>query len=162
MPKEIIFTDEEQKDIISMRQKHLLIDIAKKYRCSNKTISRFLKKLGFSEKTLFEKKCDICKKTFTTKKSYQKYCHNPCAFRYKEGSAAQQKSLEFYYIKIIRRQFWDMLNSNPKEALDFEKQMEKEEGTEFKDLVLGEITQSDEFNERMEMYQKYKRVYEEG
>ena len=55
-----------------------------------------------------------------------------------------------------------MLNSNPKEALDFEKQMEKEEGTEFKDMVLGEITQSAKFNERMEMYQKYKRVYDEG
>ena len=55
--------------------------------------------------------------------------------------------------------FWDRLKSNPKKALKFQKQMEKEEGPVFTDMVLDGITKTEEFKHLKEIQEKYKEAF---
>ena len=164
MSTKIVFTDEQKSDIVSMyAQSKTLKDIAIKYNCYNTTIRKLLKKLQVYRPGIhfYKKKCVICGKTFLAMDIRNKYCNNPCSNRYIDGSYAQQKSLRYHYINTIRSMFWHMLKSNPQEALELEMQMEKEEGKEFKDMVLGGITKTPEFNKLMKIYNKYKMAFGE-
>jgi len=164
MPKEKIFNNEEKSDIISLyAQGKPIKHIARKYHCCDLTIKRFLESFGIYKKGLifYRHKCPICGNIFWTSNKTAIYCNNPCTGNYVDGSSAQEKSLRYLYIRAIRKDFWHVLKSNPKRALKIEKQMEKEDGKDFKDMVLDGITKTEEFDEMMNIYNKYKKCFGE-
>ena len=162
MPAKFEPTDEEKKDIVSLYAKGNSINsIANKYNVAGNTIKRYLRQIGYfrTGQIIYTKKCIVCNKKFLTFNSYKKYCGNPCHSGYVEGSDAQTKAFEYQNIKILRCEFWRLIKRNPKEAVELEKQMLKEEGKEFTKKALGEITKSDKFKEYMNIYKKYKGVF---
>lgn len=164
--KKPTFNKDELQLILSLyAQGHGLKSIGKQVHRSIYTIKNILIAMGVYKSTksnliLYHKKCDICGNFFWCFSPKRKYCYDPCRDSYKEGSAAQTKALNFHYINVIRCEFWRMIESNPQEALEYEKTMIKEEGQEFTDKVLGNITKSDKFKQLMEIYKNYQSVFE--
>jgi len=161
----IILTDKTKKDIVSMYAQGVSIrDIARKHKFSVTFIKNTLKKMGFYRKGLkfYKKKCILCGNTYWTVSVKSKYCNNPCTSSYVDGSKSQDNCFKYHIIKVIRTEFWRLLKSNPKKAFEVEKQMEKEEGKEFRDMVLDGITESGDFNRMMDIYNKYEMVFNKG
>jgi len=96
--------------------------------------------------------CAECGKKFKLKNYNQIYCNDPCNYDTARGKGAR---LVYWHITTIRAMFKRMCRSNPNEALELAKQMEKEEGPEFVDMVLDGMTETDEFKQLSKIYNKY-------
>ena len=131
-----------------------LTQIGAKINRSWRTVKKYLNQNGIDTSSYEPKNCEKCKKPFVPTHAQQKYCHNPCKYKHREGIA-----LIYFYIRSIRKEFYQRIKDNPAKALRLEKDMIREEGQEFRDLVLGDITASKQFQKAAETYIKYKKVW---
>lgn len=97
--------------------------------------------------------CAECGKRFKPKNHKQIYCNDPCNYDIARGKVPR---LKYWYITSSRAKFRKMYRSNPDEALKLVKQMEKEEGSEFVDMVLDGMMKTNEFKHLSKIYNKYK------
>ena len=98
--------------------------------------------------------CAKCGKKFEPKHHRQIYCNDPCNSNTARGKVAR---LVYWYITTSRALFKQMYRSNPKEALELTKRMEREEGPEFVNMVLDGMTETDEFKQLLKVYKKYQK-----
>ena len=134
--------------------------VGKKLNLDHSAIKNNLIKNNVKIRDLSEPRiCDVCGKTFIPTSYKQKYCYNPCEYRYGKG---KDNALNYHYIKTIRCEFYRRIKDNPSKALQLEKDMIDEEGQEFTDMVLGDITKTADFDKAVKIYIKYKKVWDEG
>lgn len=153
---------ETQHKIVSLyAQGNSLREIDRQVGIPYPTIKKILKRLGLyrdnKDSLIYQGFCEICRKMFITSSPVQKYCHDPCDWRYKASTS--QRGINYFYINIIRKEFWKCLNSNPEKALKLQQKMEEEEGKEFRDMVLDGITETDEFKHLKSIQEKYKKFF---
>ena len=159
-----IFTDKELQSILSdYAQGVSLMQIGKKHSCYPSSIRYLLKKLKVFKNTktnviFYKKKCKICGKYFWTDNNKRVYCYNPCSHSY--TPKMKDKVLRHFFIKYLKADFYKLIRDNPQKAIELSEQIEKEEGKEFKDLVLGNFTEKPQFKKMMDTYNKYKKVFE--
>jgi len=102
--------------------------------------------------------CEACGKEFIKKSALQKYCQEPCNYRY--AGMGKVHAMNYLYINSIRRTFYHLCKSNPDKAKEYQLSMLEEEGPEFTQKVLGDILQRKEFIHIKEIYDKYKNLWE--
>jgi len=163
MQQEIKIDKKTLHRIVSLyAQGNSLREIGRQVGISHDTIKKTLKKLDLyragKSGIIHKGICESCHKTFIASSPVRKYCHDPCDCRYKSG--AMQRGMNYFYIKIIRREFWNCLKANPEKALKLQQEMENEEGKEFRDMILGEITETDEFKHLKSIQNKYKKCFD--
>lgn len=145
----------------SLRKIAKIFNLKKSERISNELIRHILVSQGIKIRKYsygFEK-CPRCGKKFMLKTHTQQFCNNPC--NHKQHGKDKDKSLRWLYISSIRSAFYQLIKNNPAKALQLEKEMEREEGIDFKNMVLDGITGKEEFKELKEIQEKYKEVWEE-
>lgn len=163
MAQKIKLDKKTQHEIVSLyAQGNSLHEIGRQTGISHTTIHNILDELGLyrdkKDSLIYQGICAICHKTFVTSSPIQKYCHDPCDHRYEPSK--MEKGMNYFYINVIRKEFWRHLKSNPEKALALQQEMEREEGKEFRDMVLGKITETDEFKHLRSIQNKYKKIFE--
>jgi len=154
-----IFTREEKILMINLyEQNYSLKQLAHVFGCCQRVVRKELVRLKCPINNIPKQKCIVCNKLFKPKVRTQKYCHNPCNGAYSEKN--KFKHLRYHYIKIIRSQFVELIKSNPKKAISFRNEMEKEEGKEFTDMVLSDIIEKPTFKNLIDIQQKYTSVWD--
>lgn len=163
MKKKIELDEKTQRKIVSLYAKgNSLREIDRQVGISYSTIKKILERLGLyrydKDGYIYKNICEICHKMFVTSSPVQKYCHDPCDWRYRP--ITMQRGANYFYINIIRKEFWERLKSNPEKALKLQQEMEREEGKEFRDMILGKITETDEFKHLKLIQNKYKKIFD--
>jgi len=163
MAQKIKLDKKTQHKIVSLyAQGNSLREIDRQVGITYSTIKKILIRLDLyrdnKDSLIYQGICEICHKTFVTSSHIQKYCHDPCDWRYKPKS--MEKGMNYFYISVIRKEFWKCLNSNPEKALKLQQEMEREEGKEFRDMILDGITETDEFKHLKSIQNKYKKFFE--
>lgn len=157
---EIMINKRTLHEIISLyAQGYSLREINRRVGIHYSTIKNMLVRLRLyrenKKEIIYNRVCETCHKLFTTNVPMQVYCHNPCKYTDKR----QDSGMKYIYISSIRKAFWDSLKSNPEKALELQKQMKKEEGPEFTNMVLDGITNTKEFKHLEKIQKKYKEVF---
>lgn len=138
-----------------------LREIERQIKIHHGKVKNILKKVGLYREDvngkIYQGICEVCHKTFVTSSPARKYCHDPCDWRYKPKTS--ERGMNYFYINVIRKEFWKQLNSNPEKALKLQQEMEKEEGKEFRDMILDGITETDEFKHLKSIQKKYKKFF---
>jgi hypothetical protein len=89
--------------------------------------------------------CPICKKRFTKNTPTQIYCKDSCKQKayQKKPRKYSKKDIERYYlynqVRWLRKELYDLIKSNPYEALRLRKKMIEEEGEEFTEWAVGKV-----------------------